>query len=39
MSQIIDIKVNDKDYQIETIDNLSKTAKLLLSAVAGAVHI
>lgn len=63
MSQIIDIKVNDKDYQIEwalseyfgelkgrtfklnevaadqieIIDNLSNTAKLLLSAVAGAV--
>jgi len=61
--QIIEIKVNDKDYKIEwalseyfdelkgmkfnlneveayqivKIDNLSETAKILLSAVAGAV--
>lgn len=63
MAQIIEIKVDNKDYQIEwaiseyfdelkgmkfmlnsvaadqiqKIDNLSETAKILLSAVAGAV--
>ena len=63
MAQIIEIKVDDKDYQIEwaiseyfdelkgmklmlnnvaadqivMMDNLSETAKILLSAVAGAV--
>lgn len=63
MAQIIEIKVNNEDYQIEwaiseyfdelkgmkfmlnsvaadqiqKIDNLSETAKILLSAVAGAV--